>query len=223
MKKSVVGIIVFCLVGIIVLFLSNSTSPTEEMNYSPNIMIDGTLYWFATAYTDLDLPDDYVLIGTVQENISGVSYENFTASGVAVGSQIYQSEKHPGWLFIKWNQYFNLFTTWELGCALLQYNGSIYISVKDLQSNIEAESYSSIKVESFSKDYQYTGTLHMEEKFSFPCEEFGTNSARYGDGRLYFASDKPSTLYVEVGEGNTTWKEAFYQVSMIPLDINKYQ
>lgn len=224
-KKTVVLVVltILCLILTLVLVRSNTKPVTENSSYPPNIMIDDTLYWFAAAYMDFDLPNDYILVGTVQENISGVSDKNFAANGVATGSQIYQSDEHPGWLFVNWDQYYNLFTTWELGCALLKYNDSIYISADDFKSNLEAEAYPSLEVESFSKDYQFAGTLHMEGEFYLPCEEFGINCALFDGGRLYFSPNKPSTLYVEAGEGNTIWKEAFYQVSMIPLDISKYK
>ena len=132
--KCIMGIIMVCLVVAVFGCSSDLDASPDVGSYPPNIMLNDKRYWFVGAYTDYDMPDDYVLVGTVQKNTSDMSDENFCANGVMVDSEIYQSKNQYGCLFIKWDQYYNLFAVWELRSPLLQYDDTIYISANSLEN-----------------------------------------------------------------------------------------
>lgn len=185
----------------------------------PNVMLDDTVYWFSVSFEDLTLPDSFALVGTTTISDTGIAEENFSASGVAAGAEIYQSDDYPGWIYVRWDKYLNQFAVWELMCSLLKYNDTLYISILDFTGFREAENYDLPEAPRFTKSYEYKGDLVFGEHCTVPSREFETNSAVHKNGKLFYNEADPSTVYVDV---SGTY-HAFYDVSLIPLDYSIYE
>lgn len=202
-----------------------SCGVTEKSVYNfatPNVMVDDTVYWFCASYENFTLPDSFVLIGTTIISDTQRAEENFSAHGVANGAEIYQSNEYPGWVYIRWDKYWNLFTVSELGLPLLKFNDALYVSVNAFNSSVEADAR--IDPPRFTKSYVYQGNLIFGEVGAVPLREFETNSTIYQFGKLYYNEEESSTVYFEFpSDGTNSSYHAFYDVSLIPLDYSAYE
>ena len=100
-------VFVAVLVAVFLLYFVSSQieySGNFDVSYSPNILVDNTLYWYVAAYPLSEIPEGLTSIGKVSKNISGISSEDFiktgAASGIGIGAEVFAGNNYPYQLYI---------------------------------------------------------------------------------------------------------------------------
>lgn len=223
-KKEIIAFIIFAgIVSGLVLFHAPESTIPEAVSSVPSITIANTVYYFSALYSEPVLPDDSVLIETVNGSGDHVNGNTITTHGVEAGTEIYYSTSHPGWVFSLKENNLRRFAVWELSCPMIRYNGEIYLSVEYFRSCGDAEKYGPINPSRFTEKYTAVGRLSFGEYDTVPLQDLETNTELYQDTILYSANEDDSTVYVELIDSNgSIWYQAFYKASNIPLDYSVY-
>lgn len=223
MKRKPITLFLILLISAIVLGVcARKTKESNHFTYPPNVMVDDVVYWFSRSYIDPSLIKGFDFVGVVSENKNGIAAANFSANGVAVGAEIYKSEKYPGWLYVKWNEYINRFTVWELSYPLIRYDGSIYVAANEFRNSMAGNKVSQIHVKDYSDNYEVVGTLDLGESDAVPKNNFEVNTEVYLGQKLYCNPNDTSTIYADAQHGETRWRDAFYRADLIPIAYENF-
>lgn len=196
----------------------------EKTNYDypPNIMVNGVVYWISRSSSDFSLIRDCDFVGVVEKNESGIADTNFSASGIAVGAEIFENPNYPGWLYIKQGNHINRFTVWELSYPLIRYDNAIYVAANEFRNSMAGNEMASIRVKNYSDEYRVVGTLTSGEVDAVPTSNFEANSEVYWGQKLYCDPNDTSTIYADANYAGTMWREPFYKASLIPIDYESF-
>lgn len=210
-------------------FVSSRTeySGNSDVSYSPNILVDSTLYWYVAAYPLSEMPEGLTSVGKVSKNISGISSEDFietgAASGIGIGAEVFAGNNYPYQLYIQWGDNLNFFTIEPLSFPLIRYHGDLYIKVQSYQDSGYFSDHPNIYPASFSLDFSCVGSLSPAKIGCIvPMNELESNYEFYSGGDVYSNANDLSTIFVNAS-GNRQEMMAFYNVSLIPLDYSEYE
>lgn len=197
----------------------------EKSNYEfpPNIMVNEVVYWFSRSESDLALIKDYSFVGFVEKNESGIADTNFSASGIAVGAEVFQNPNCPGWLYVKWENNINRFTVWELSYPLIRYDDEIYVAANEFRNSMAGNEMTRIRIKDYSAEYKVVGTLNSGEIDSVPVSNFEANNEVYWGQKLYCNPNDISTIYADANYAGTIRREPFYKASLIPIAYEPYE
>lgn len=216
--------ILFALLGVFI-FASELVFHSEEgetFSKSPNIMVDNVVYWLARTSTGDTLSEDFILIGETKASDSEIASTNLHAFGVAEGAKVYQSKEKPGWVYVQWDKYYNLFTVWELNCPLLRYNDKLYVSIKyigDFEDQFDFED----KLHQFNGEFELKGALKFGEYNTVPKTNMEVNHSLYDKAKLFYQNDYSPVVYVLFDDPNgNTIEECFCDVELVPIDYGPY-
>lgn len=223
-------VFVAVLVAVFLLYFVSSQieySGNSDVSYSPNILVDNTLYWYVAAYPLSEIPEGLTSIGKVSKNISGISSEDFiktgAASGIGIGAEVFAGNNYPYQLYIQWGDNLSFFTIEPLSFPLIRYHGDLYIKVQSYQDSGYFSDYPNISPASFSPDFSYAGSLRSAEIGCIvPMNELESNYEFYSGGDVYSNANDLSTIFVNAS-GDRQEMMAFYNVSLIPLDYSEYE
>lgn len=205
-----------------VFHISSNNSP-ERVTSLPDVVIDDTPYYFSTLYSSPVLPDGSVLIGVVNDEEGHTNHVEITTHGVGVGSEIYQNDELPGWVFTLSDGALRRFTVWELACPMLRFNDALYISTNYYESCGDARAYGPLSPSQFTDEFKPVGKLFFGAYDTVPAQNFEVSIEFYNNSQLYCSEREDSTVYAEIKNyQGITWREAFYKASKIPLDYSDY-
>lgn len=206
-----------------VLVSCNSKEDQPIMNgTAPNVMVDDTLYWITALYEDYTIPEGFVLVGTTTISDGVRAEENFSAYNLAAGSEVYQSQDYPGWIYVCRDKYTFLFTVQELGTSLLKFNDTLYIRAdSSLANECDLQEPSPFR---FRKSFEYQGNLTFGADGTVPQEEFEVNDMLYQNYQLYYDKTDTSTVCIKKEDSDSPFPSyiVFYDVSLIPIDYSSY-
>ena len=224
--------IIFVSVFVVVLLLYFVSKRAEhqdslDVSYSPNILVDDTLYWYATTYSISEMPEGLISIGKVSKNTTGISSKDFietgAASGIGVGAEVFTGSNYPYQVYVQWEDNLNLFTVELLSVPLIRYHGNLYIKVQSYQDSGYFRDYQTIYPASFSPDFSYVGPLTPAEiGCTVPMNELESNYKFNSGGDVYSSVNDLSTIFVNAS-GSRQEMMAFYNVSLIPLDYSEFE
>lgn len=125
-RKIWIAFVAVLVAAFLLYFISSRTeySGNSDVSYSPNILLDSTLYWYVTAYPLSEMPEGLTSIGKVSKNISGISTEDFietgAASGIGIGAEVFAGNNYPYQLYIQWRDNLSFFTIEPLSFPLIR-------------------------------------------------------------------------------------------------------
>lgn len=214
---------VLCVFFAMCFFHISPSNNNSSVLFPANIMIEGKRYYPGTQPIIPSVPEGYELSGHIKSSINGLATESFQGCQVAEGAEVYSSDTNLGWIYVSVPTGVKQFVAWELCCDLLQYNGSIYISIKDLNQQKEAEPYHVLKYQKYSsKSYSCVGTLAFGTTHMLPTCDFETNSGSLLGAELWCNPEDFSTLYVMTGSSGDSQQIPFYNTETLSLDLSNY-
>lgn len=208
------AIIFVLLVGLILVF-----RPVGDSGF-PQIMVNDILYKQSHQAPCDELPSGFTLIGTVEREVKKLAeMQNFASYIVASGSEIYGSESSRNSVYVHIEGQYVRFITWEVDCALLNYQGRIYMHEQDYQNHGMGKDSPDVVLRPFDDTFVSVGTLVYGEQQTVPKEDMTTSGVWYARDTLFVHPQDPSTVYVEEHKDDTTTYVPFFLTDSVQLDV----
>ena len=209
-----ITIIFVFLVGLLLMF-----RPIADYGF-PKIMVNDILYERSHQAPCDELPSGFTLIGTVEKEEKELSeMQNFSSYIVASGSEIYGSESCRSSVYVHIEGQYVHFVSWEVDCALLNYQGRIYMHEQDYQNHGMGKDFPDVVLRPFDDTFVSAGTLAFGEQQTVPEEDMTTSGVWYARDTLFVHPQDPSTVYVEEHYDGTTTYVPFFLTDSVPIDV----
>ena len=234
MKKRIVFVSIICLVCLLCFIfiafrISSRTGKTQQSEAKdtyvavPQVMVDDVVYGYGGVITQRAAPEDLYRIGKVERELNRAT-ENFSAASVAVDSPLFKSKTYPGCIFawIEVHEHYVSFVAPEIALDMIFCNGSLYISVEELNNSQFRDSYSNSAVTAMADGFETTAhRLQYGAVERIPTDEMETNNILLTGCRVYINPALPSTVYVEKSGNGTSSYLAFLRADSVELDFSQ--